>query len=392
MIEKFVYLDNAATTKVYPRTAKVLADTIAESWGNPSSLYSAGRNAKTVINAAREKIASILNCKTNEIYFTGCGSESDNFAIKGAVYAKQSKGRHIITTKFEHHAVVNIMKSLERDGFEVTYLDVYENGVVRPEDVRAAIRDDTILICVIFVNNEIGTIQPVTEIAKIAKERKITFFTDAVQAVGHLPIDLAELGVDMLAFSGHKFGAPKGVGGLYIKNGTQTRPLIDGGGQERGKRGGTEAVAQIAAMADALEISVSQLAEIEAVRIKRDRLLEFILTNIPHTRLNGDRVQRIYSNLNVSFEGIEGESLILLLDLAGICASTGSACSSNSLDPSHVLLSIGLPHEIAHGSLRLTLSHETTDEEIAYVEEKLPAIVTRLRDMSPLWKRIVSNT
>ena len=388
MAEKFVYMDNAATTKIYPETLDCFCNVLKNNYGNPSTLYKIGREAKRIVVSSREKIADILNCKPNEIYFTSGGTESINWAIKGAAYANQKKGKHIITTKFEHHATMTTLRSLEKEGFDVTYLDVYENGVVRLEDLENAIRDDTILISIMYVNNEIGTIQPIKEIAETAKKHKIIFFVDAVQAAGHIIVDLEELGVNMLAFSGHKFGAPKGVGGLYIKAGTVIKNLIDGGGQERKKRGGTEAVANIAALASALEISVGQLKDghsVERVRKLRDRLIDSILTTIPDTVLNGDRDNRIYTNANISVKFIEGESLILLLDMAGIAASTGSACSTDSLDPSHVLLAIGLPHETAHGSLRFSLSFDTTDEDVDYVLEKLPPIVSKLREMSPLY-------
>ena len=390
MAEKFVYMDNAATKKIYPETLEYMCDVLKNNYGNPSTLYKTGRESKKIIVSAREKIASLLNCKPNEIYFTSGGTESDNWAIKGAAYANQKKGRHIITTKFEHPAVTAALKALEKEGFSVTYLDVYENGVIKLEDLENAVREDTILIAIIYINNEIGTIQPIKEAAEIAKKHNIVFFTDAVQAVGNILIDLEDLGVNMLAFSGHKFGAPKGIGALYIKSGTILKNLIDGGGQERKKRGGTESVASIAALANALEISVSHLKDghrVERVRKLRDRLIDSILTQIPETRLNGDRDNRIYSNVNVAINYIEGESLILLLDMAGIAASTGSACSTDSLEPSHVLLAIGLPHEIAHGSLRLTLSFDTTDEDVDYILEKLPPIVDKLREMSPLYNR-----
>jgi len=390
MAEKFVYMDNAASTKIYPETLECMYDVLKNNYGNPSTLYKAGRDAKKIIVSAREKIASLLNCKPNEIYFTSGGTEADNWAIKGAAYANQKKGRHIITTKFEHHAVTTTLDSLEKEGFSVTYLDVYENGIIRLDDLENAIQDDTILIAIMYVNNEIGTIQPIKEAAEIAKKHNIVFFTDAVQAVGHILIDLAELGVNMLAFSGHKFGAPKGIGALYIKSGTIVKNLIDGGGQERKKRGGTEATANIAALASALEVSVAYVKDgftVDRIRKLRDRLVDSILTTIPETELNGDRDNRIYSNANISVKYIEGESLILLLDMAGIAASTGSACSTDSLDPSHVLLAIGLPHETAHGSLRLSLSFDTTDEDIDYVLEKLPPIVGKLREMSPLYNQ-----
>ena len=297
-----------------------------------------------------------------------------------------AKGRHIVTSKIEHHAVLHTCKALEKEGFEVTYLDVDSDGLVDPEEFREALRSDTILATVMYANNEIGTVQPISELAAIARERKIPFFTDAVQAVGNLPVDVKELGVDMLALSGHKINAPKGIGALYIKNGTRIKSLIDGGGQERGRRAGTENVPYIVGLARALEIAVARIPELERVRMMRDRLIDGILSTIPHSRLNGSREKRLPGNVNIAFEFIEGESLVLLLDSAGIAASTGSACSTASLEPSHVLLAIGLPHEKAHGSLRLSISHETTEEDVDYILEKLPPIVERLRAMSPLYE------
>ena len=377
-------MDNAATTKVYPEVVELISKVLSENYGNPSSIYKIGTQAGTIIKNSRESIAKILNCSAKEIYFTSCGTESINWAIKGAAAA--CKGGHIISTKIEHHAVLNTLRVLEKDGYEVTYLDAYENGIICPGDFQAAVRPDTILAAVMLANNEIGTIQPLREIAQITRARKIPLFTDAVQAVGHIPVDIAELGVDMLAFSGHKFGGPKGVGGLYIKTGTYVRNLLDGGGQERGKRGGTENTAGIAALAKALELSVEKMSDNQRVEKLRNRLIESILAIIPHSRLNGDRYMRLPGNVSVCFEFIEGESLLLLLDIAGICASTGSACSSVSLDVSHVLKNIGVPEEIAHGSLRLSLSYDTTDEDVDYVLEKLAENVLRLRQMSPLYK------
>ena len=384
-MKQFIYADNAATTKVAPEVLEAMMPCFGEIYGNPSSLYSKGQEANTLLQGAREKIASLLNCKASEIFFTSCGSESDNWAIKGAALANQKKGKHIISTKIEHHAVLHTLEALTKQGFEVTYLDVNEDGIVNAEDVRAAIRPDTILVECMYANNEIGTLQPIREIAKICREKKVIFFTDAVQAVGNIPIDLQELDVDMLALSGHKIHAPKGIGALYIKTGTRVATFLDGGGQERGRRGGTENVAYAVGMAKALEIAVSKLPEMDRVQKMRDRLIDGLLT-IPHSRLNGSRESRLPGNCNISFEFIEGESLILLLDMMGICASTGSACSSKSLEPSHVLLAIGLPHEKAHGSLRLTISHETTDADIDYILEKVPQVVDRLRQMSPLYE------
>ncbi len=356
-----------------------------ELYGNPSSAYSIGAQAAEALAEARKTIASLLGAKPGEIYFTASGSEADNWAIKGAAQALREKGRHLITSKFEHHAVLHAMESLERDGFEVTYLDVNENGIVDPAALEKAIRPDTTLVAVMLANNEIGTIQPIAEIAEIAHRHKAVCFTDAVQAVGNIPVNVKDLGVDMLALSGHKIHAPKGIGVLYIKTGTRVRTLIDGGGQERGRRGGTENVAFAAALAKALSIAVERMEDNARVAALRDRLADGLLARIPYARINGDREKRLCGNLNISFEFVEGESLLLWLDKNGICASTGSACNSASLEPSHVLLSIGLPAEKAHGSLRFTLSHENTEEDVDYILDTLPGIVQRLRDMSPLY-------
>lgn len=385
LVNRLVYADNAATTSVAPEVIEAMQPYFQTVWGNPSSLHQKGREAAKAIDDARKRIAAILECNANEIYFTASGSEADNWAIKGTAYARKSKGKHIITTKFEHHAVLHTMKALEKEGFEITYLDVDRAGMLNPHAVEAAIRKDTILVAIMYANNEIGSILPIKEITEIAHAHGVTMFTDAVQAVGSLPVSVKELGVDMLSLSGHKFHAPKGIGALYIKNGTRVINLVDGGGQERSKRGGTENVPYIMGLARALELAVEKLPDMRRVAELRDRLIEGIL-KIPHTVLNGGRENRLPGNVNVAFEYIEGESLLLLLDLAGICASTGSACSSNSLEPSHVLLSIGLPVERAHGSLRLTLTHENTQEDVDYILEKLPEIVTKLRRMSPLYE------
>lgn len=384
-MDKFVYADNAATTSVSENVLKAMIPCFTEEWGNPSSLYSKGRSALKIISDARERIAAVLGCRAGEIFFTASGSESDNWAIKGAARANQKKGRHIISTKIEHHAVLNTLASLEKEGYEVTYLGVDEKGLINAADVEAAIRPDTTLISVMYANNEIGTIMPIKEISVIAKAHKITMFTDAVQAIGSIPVNVAELGADMLALSGHKIRAPKGIGLLYVKTGTRIQNLIDGGGQERGKRGGTENTAYIAGLAKAIEDAAASVPDMERVKGLRDRLADEIM-KIPRTRINGDMKNRLPGNLNVAFECIEGESLVLLLDMAGISASTGSACSSASLEPSHVLLSLGIPAEKAHGSLRLTLSHGNTDDDVDYILEKLIPIVSRLRDMSPLWE------
>lgn len=386
---RFVYADNAATTPVSPEVLEAMLPFLKEKYGNPSSLYSVAREAASAVEDARAKIAGLLGAKPNEIYFTASGSEADNWAIKGAARANMAKGRHIVTSKIEHHAVLHTCEALEKEGFEVTYLPVDSEGIVDPDEFRKALRPDTVLAAIMYANNEIGTIQPIKELAAIAHERKIPFFTDAVQAVGHIPVNVAELGVDMLALSGHKINAPKGIGALYIKAGTRIKNLIDGGGQERGRRAGTENVPYIVGLARALEIAFARIPELECVRALRDRLIDGILSTIPYSRLNGSREKRLPGNVNVAFEFIEGESLVLLLDSVGICASTGSACSTASLEPSHVLLAIGLPHEKAHGSLRLSLSHENTDEDVDYILEKLPPLVERLRAMSPLYEEFM---
>lgn len=381
-----IYADNAATTSVSPEVLEVMMPFFTERYGNPSSLYSIGRENGRTVAEARAKIASLLGAKPSEIYFTASGSEADNWAIKGAAYASRKKGNHIITTVFEHHAVLHTVKALEKEGFEVTYLEVDHNGQISPEAFEAAIRPDTILAAVMYANNEIGSILPIKEMAQAAHKHGVLFFTDAVQAVGNIPVNVKELGVDMLSLSGHKIHAPKGIGALYIRNGLRINNLIDGGGQERGKRGGTENIAYIVGLARALEIAIEQLPDYERVAKLRDRLAEGI-KKIPHSHINGGMEHRLPGNINAAFEFIEGESLILLLDMAGICASTGSACSTASLEPSHVLLSIGLPVEIAHGSLRISLSHENTEEDVDYILEQLPKIVQRLRDMSPLYNK-----
>ena len=385
-MSRFVYADNAATTPVLPEVADVMRDCFLQNgmYGNPSSLYKKGQEANKALNDARARIAGILNCKPTEIFFTSCGSESDNWAIKGAARANVKKGKHLITTKIEHHAVLYTMEALEKEGFEVTYLDVDSDGLVSAEQVRQAIRPDTTLVAVMYANNEIGTIEPIKEIAAVCRENKVICFTDAVQAVGNVKIDLADLGVDMLSFSGHKIHAPKGIGALYIKTGTRVHNFLDGGGQERGRRGGTENVAFALALAKALEIADVRISELDAVKAIRDRLMSE-LNKIPRSILNGSEEKRLPGNVNFSFECIEGESLLLLLDSMGICASTGSACSSRSLEPSHVLIAIGLPVENAHGSLRLSITPETSDEDIDYILECVPKVVERLRAMSPLW-------
>jgi len=390
--KKIIYCDNAATTRVLPEIAAEAVAAMTENYGNPSGLHTVSRMAKDALTSARERIAKVLNCSPDEIYFTGGGSEGDNWAIKGACEALSKKGKHIITTKIEHPAVLNSLKALKKQGYDITYLDVYDNGIVKVEDFKNAIREDTIFACIMMANNEIGTVQPIKELCAVAKEHKITFFTDAVQAVGHIDVDLKDLGVDMLSFSGHKIHAPKGIGVLYIKNGTRVSNLIDGGGQERRKRGGTENVPGAVALAKACEymcVGEGKAKREEILKMRND-LIDKLLA-IPYTRLNGDREKRLPGNLNISFEFIEGESLIMWLDIMGVCASTGSACSTASLDPSHVLLAIGLPHEIAHGSLRLTLDVENTYEQVDEITAIVKSAVERLRMMSPLYEKILKD-
>ena len=386
-MDRLIYLDNAATTKTAPEVVEAMLPYFSENYGNPSSVYSFASKNKDAVTEQREIIARALGAKTNEIYFTAGGTESDNWALKATAEAYASKGKHIITTKIEHHAILHTGEYLEGRGFEVTYLDVDENGLVRPEEVEAAIRPDTILISVMFANNEIGTIEPIKEIGRIAHEHGVLFHTDAVQAFGQVPIDVDELGIDMLSASGHKLNGPKGIGFLYIRKGVKIRSFIHGGAQERKRRAGTENVPGIIGLGKAVERAVATMAERSAKEIElRDYLIGRVLEEIPYCRLNGDPVDRLPNNANFSFEFIEGESLLIMLDMKGICASSGSACTSGSLDPSHVLLAIGLPHEIAHGSLRLTLGEETTREDIDYVVDSLKEIVARLRKMSPLYE------
>ena len=383
--KKFVYADNAATTPIDDRVLSEMLPYLREDWGNPSSAYSIGRKAADALSDARARISSLISCKPSEIFFTASGSEADNWAIKGAASAAKNKGKHIITTEFEHHAVLNSMKSLERDGFDITYIKPDKTGLISPMDVESAMRSDTILVCVMYANNEIGTLLPIREITEVAHKHGALMFTDAVQAVGHIDINVKDLGVDMLSFSGHKINAPKGIGALYIRTGTRVHTLIDGGGQERSRRGGTENVPYIVGLAKALELAYSRLDDEKRVLSLREKLINGILEKIPYSFLNGDRERRLAGNANITFEYVEGESLLMFMDMCGICCSTGSACNSASLEPSHVLLSIGVPAEKAHGSLRFTLSHENTEEDVDYILEKLPAIVQRLRDMSPLY-------
>ena len=386
-MKQTIYLDNAATTRVRPEVVEAMIPYFTELYGNPSSVYEFASPAKQAITAARETIAGALGAKPQEIYFTGGGSESDNWALKATAEAYQAKGKHIITTKIEHHAILHTCEYLEKHGFEVTYLDVDEFGTVKLDELRKAIRPDTILISVMFANNEIGTIQPVKEIGAIAKEHGILFHTDAVQAFGHEPIDVDELNIDMLSASGHKLNGPKGVGFLYIRTGVKIRSFIHGGAQERKRRGGTENVPGIVGLGKATEIAMANLEENKEKEAKlRDYLIGRVLKEVPFTRLNGHPTERLSNNANFAFQFIEGESLLIMLDMKGICACSGSACTSGSLDPSHVLLAIGLPHEIAHGSLRLTLSHETTREEVDYTVDQIKEIVERMRGMSPLYE------
>lgn len=391
-IERYVYADNAATTAVSPQVVEAMLPFLTEHYGNPSSLYSLGQTAHNAVEAARGQVAALLGAQPEEIFFTAGGSEADNWAIRGIAGMQAQKGkRHIVTTKFEHHAVLHTVERLQKEGFEVTYLDVHENGIVRIEEVEAALRDDTALVTIMYANNEIGTIQPIAEIGALCRARGILFHTDAVQAVGHVPIDVQAQQIDLLSLSGHKLHAPKGVGALYCRKGLRFPNLIDGGAQERNRRAGTENVAGIVALGKAASLMQEGMEErMRYVASLRDRLIDGALT-IKRSRLNGDRESRLPGNASFCFEGVEGESLLLLLDFQGISASSGSACTSGSLDPSHVLLAIGLPHEIAHGSLRLTLDENNTVEDVDYILEKLPPIIDRLRDMSPLWERIQSK-
>ena len=386
-MDKMIYLDNAATTKVADSVVDAMLPYFKEYYGNASSIYQLGAKSKEALDEAREYIAGTLGAKTNEIYFTAGGSESDNWAIKATADAYAQKGKHIITSAIEHHAVLHTCEYLEKHGYEVTYVGVDENGVIKLDELKAAIRPDTILISVMFANNEIGTIQPLKEIGEIAKEHDILFHTDAVQAYAQVPINVDEMHIDMLSASGHKLNGPKGIGSLYIRKGIKIRSFVHGGQQERGRRAGTENIPGIVGLAAAAKRSFSMLEEKMKKEIElRDYLISRIEAEIPYCRLNGDRKKRLPNNVNFSFQFIEGESMLILLDSKGIAASSGSACTSGSLDPSHVLLAIGLPHEIAHGSLRLTLSEENTKEEMDYVVEQLTAILERLRSMSPLYE------
>ncbi len=391
-MKKLIYLDNAATTKTAPEVVEAMLPYFTEKFGNPSSVYSFASGNKEVISEQRDVIASVLGAKSNEIYFTAGGSESDNWALKAAAEAYADKGNHIITTKIEHHAILHTAEYLEKRGFEVTYLDVDEDGKIRLDELKKAIRPTTILISVMFANNEIGTIEPVREIGEIAHEHGILFHTDAVQAFGHVPINVDECHIDMLSASGHKLNGPKGIGFLYIRKGVKIRSFLHGGAQERKRRAGTENVPGIVGIGTAVKRAAGTMAErSEKEKSLRDYLIGRVMDEIPYCRLNGHKTDRLPNNANFSFRFVEGEALLIMLDGKGICASSGSACTSGSLDPSHVLLAIGLPHEIAHGSLRLTLSEETTKEDIDYVVESLKEIVGTLRNMSPLYEDFIKK-
>lgn len=391
-MKKLIYLDNAATTKTAPEVVEAMLPYFTENYGNPSSIYELAGISKKGINEGREKIANVIGAKANEIYFTAGGSEADNWALKATFEAYRAKGNHIITTKIEHHAILHTCEWLEKQGAKVTYLDVDENGIIRLEDLEKAITPETILISVMAANNEIGSIQPIKEIGMIAKEHGILFHTDAVQAFGQLPINVDECHIDMLSSSAHKINGPKGIGFLYIRKGVKIRSLIHGGAQERKRRAGTENVPGIVGYGVAAERAANTMeARTAQEREVRDYLIQRIEAEIPYCRLNGHRTLRLPNNVNFSFQFVEGESLLIMLDMEGICASSGSACTSGSLDPSHVLLAIGLPHEIAHGSLRMTLSDETTKEDVDFVVEKIKGIVQRLRNMSPLYEDFVKK-
>jgi cysteine desulfurase len=389
MTNKTVYFDHAATTPMKPGVIEAMIPYFNKNFGNASSIYSLGRESKKAVEEAREKVAKALGAQYREIFFTGSGTEADNWAIKGVAYANKDKGKHIIATTIEHHAVLHTCQYLESDGFEVTYLPVDENGLVSLDKVLEAIRPDTILITVMFANNEIGTVQPIAEIGKIAREKGIIFHTDAVQAVGNIPINVVDLNVDLLSLSAHKFYGPKGVGALYVRKGIKLTSFLHGGAQERGRRASTENVAAIVGLGRAIELAVQNIEEYNKKLTElRDRTIDEVMKKIPFVRLNGDRQRRLPGNINFSFEFIEGESLLLMLDMKGIAASSGSACTSGSLDPSHVLLAIGLIHEIAHGSLRLTFGEDNSHEDVDYLMEVLPMIVERLREMSPLYEKV----
>ena len=389
---KRIYMDNGATTRVTEPVFEAMQPYFCEIYGNPSSAHNFGYVSRHAIDAAREQVAKAINADVNEIYFTGCGTESDNWAVRGAAYENVKKGRHIITTAIEHHAILHTCAQLEKEGFEVTYLPVDEYGFVTPEQLDAAIRPDTTLVSIMTANNEIGTIEPIAELAAVCKKHGVLFHTDAVQAIGSVKIDVKAMGIDMLSMSGHKFHAPKGIGVLYIRKGVRLQQFMNGGAQERNRRAGTENLASIVGIGKAIEIATANIdAHNEKLSAIRDHMIERILKEIPYTRLNGHPTTRLPGNVNVCFRFIEGESLLMLLDAKGIAGSSGSACTSGSLDPSHVLLAIGLPHEIAHGSLRLSLSEENTMEEADYVVDALVEIVSRLRSMSPLYDDFIKE-
>lgn len=389
---RFVYADNAATTPVSPKVVEAILPYMTEHYGNPSSLYAIGQTAHRAVTKARQQVADALGADLNEIYFTSGGSEADNWALKGAAALGAKKGKkHIITSKIEHHAILHTCAALEKEGFTVTYLDVYENGRVRVEDVEKAITDETCLVSVMYANNEIGTVQPIAEIGALCKQKGVLFHTDAVQAVGHVPINVKEQNIDMLSLSGHKFHATKGIGALYCRKGLRFPNLIEGGAQESGRRAGTENVPGIVGLGVAITDMCANIEEnAKKVTALRNRLFEGA-SKISHSRINGDIKHRLPGNFSMCFEGVEGESLLLMLDMKGVCASSGSACTSGSLDPSHVLLAIGLKHEVAHGSLRLSISENNNEEDIDYILDVLPPIIDRLRDMSPLWEHIMEE-
>ena len=386
-MERFVYADNSATTQISDRVFEAMLPYLKNKYGNASSLYKIGRDSSIAIEAAREQVANALGCEPREIYFTSCGSESDNWALKSTMERLGKKGKkHFITSVFEHHAILHTAQHLERLGYEVTYLPVDQDGLIDPKQVKDAIREDTALVSIMYANNEIGTIQPISEIGQVCRDAGVLFHTDAVQAVGHVEIDVKAQNIDMLSLSGHKIHAPKGIGALFVRKGVRMVNFIDGGAQERNRRGGTENLASIVGLGVAMEMAAVGIAErMEKIRQKRDRLIDGILSAVPKTRLNGGRERRLAGNVNISFEAVEGEALLLRLDMMGICGSSGSACTSGSLDPSHVLMAIGLPHEIAHGSLRLSINEETTDADIDYILECVPRVIETLRAMSPIW-------
>ena len=390
MNNKIVYVHNAATTHLSPSLIQPMTPYFVTEYGNPSSIYSVGRQARAAVEKARRQVADAIGAQPNEIYFTSGGSEADNWAIKGTAHRLLPKGKkHIITTNFEHHAVLHTTEALKKEGFDITYLPVNSDGLISPKQVADAIREDTALVSIMFANNEIGTIQPVAAIGEVCRQKGVLFHTDAVQAVGHIAIDVNAMNIDMLSLSAHKFHGPKGIGALYVRKGPQPNILIDGGAQEKGRRAGTENVAGIVGLGQAITEACADIpAHTKKVQAMRDKLIDG-LSVLPRVRLNGSRTHRLPGNCNLSFEGIEGESLLLMLDASGICASSGSACTSGSLDPSHVLLAIGLPHEIAHGSLRLSIGDTNTMEEVEYILNTVPPIVERLRSMSPVWEKLV---